>query len=341
MFKDPREYLKKYENMLSLFRALTASLEHKATSLKEQIDSAVRYCGIRKLPNELLFIVMDYVVSEFRDIFTLTRICSRFRSLAISAPKLWANCRLQLFSPAREVSLIADMSRGLPLSAALMSSFTYESDLLALERIFYYRHLLGTLDIVIVDTDVERELMKRIQPVLLNLTLTHTGWCPEVPTSQFYETWEMPELRYSDTSFIPPKVLAKTITSFKFEIEWSVDYLSDFNLLLEFLASCPSLENLEVAFNHLLDHVYPETGDAVAMRNLKSLTLRVKSPKYFSWLTRFLERLVIDNVTDLSLRLNKLRRSCFNDDVLARRMTQYRGDLSFYLVSRRSHTFGK
>ncbi|KAL5487483.1 hypothetical protein ACEPAI_5591 [Sanghuangporus weigelae] len=136
MFRDPREYVKKYEGMLCLFRGLTASLKRETALLKEQLDSAVRYCEINKLPNELLIIVMDYVVSEFRDIFTLTRVCSRFRSLAISTPKLWANCELKMPSPAREVSLIADMSRGLPLSATLMSSFTHESDLLVTERIF-------------------------------------------------------------------------------------------------------------------------------------------------------------------------------------------------------------
>ncbi|KAL5487491.1 hypothetical protein ACEPAI_5599 [Sanghuangporus weigelae] len=324
MFKDPREYLKKYENMLSLFRGLTASLEHEYTLLKERLDSVVRYCGISKLPNELLIIVMEYVVSEFRDIFTLTRVCSRFRSLAISSPKLWANCELKMPSPAREVSLIADMSRGLPLSATLMSSFTHESDLLATERIFYYRHLLETLDITLVDTDVEREQMKQIQlPVLRNLTLTHTGCCPDEPASQFYETWEMPELRCLDTNFVPPKTLGKTITSFTLDTEYSDDCLSDFNLLLEFLASCPSLENLEVIFRRLRDDVYPESGDTIVMRNLKSLRLQVTSAKYFSWLARFLERLVIDNVTDLGLRLKKLRRSSHNLDVLARRITQY------------------
>ncbi|KAL5507698.1 hypothetical protein ACEPAH_5316 [Sanghuangporus vaninii] len=96
MFRDPREYDKKYEGMVSLFRALTASLMHEIASLKNHLDSAVRYCGLSKLPNELLFIVMDYVVSEFRDIFTLTCVCSRFRSLVISSPKLWASCKLQL-----------------------------------------------------------------------------------------------------------------------------------------------------------------------------------------------------------------------------------------------------
>ncbi|KAL5507697.1 hypothetical protein ACEPAH_5315 [Sanghuangporus vaninii] len=216
------------------------------------------------------------------------------------------------------------MSWGLPLSATLLPSFTCESDLLAMERIFYYRHLFGTLEITIVDTDVEHESMKRIQlPVLRNLTLTHMGWCPTEPTTQFYETWEMPELRYLDTNFVPPKTLGRTITSFTLDIEYSADYLSDFNLLLEFLASRPSLENLEVVFDHLLDNVYPESGDAVAMRNLKSLTLQVSSAKYFSWLARFLERLVIDNVSDLSLRLNKLRLSWHNVDVLARRLTPY------------------
>ncbi|KAL5527951.1 hypothetical protein ACEPAG_6752 [Sanghuangporus baumii] len=324
MFKDPREYLKKYENMLSLFSALSASLEHETTLLKEKLDSTVRYFGISKLPNELLFKVMEDVVSEFRDIFTLTRVCSRFRSLAISSPKLWAKCKLQLSSPAREVSLIADMSRGLPLSATLMSSFTHESDLLATERIFYYRHLLGTLEITIVDTHVDHELMKRIQlPVLRNLILTHMGWCPDEPTSQFYETWEMPELRYLDTNFVPPKTLGKTITSFTFDIEHSADYFSDFNLLLEFLASCPSLEDLEVIFRHLRDDVYPEPGNTIVMHNLRSLRLQVMSAKYFSWLARFLERLVIDNVTAFGLRLKKLRRSSHNVDVLAGRMTRY------------------
>ncbi|KAL5527944.1 hypothetical protein ACEPAG_6745 [Sanghuangporus baumii] len=325
MFKDPREYLKKYENMLSLFSALSASLEHETTLLKEKLDSTVRYFGISKLPNELLFKVMEDVVSEFRDIFTLTRVCSRFRSLAISSPKLWANCELQLSSQAREVSLIADMSRGLPLSATLMSSFTHESDLLATERIFHHRHLLGTLDITLVDTNVEREQMKHIQlPVLRNLTLTHTGWFSAEPITQFYETWEMPELRCLDTNFVLPQTLGKTITSFTLEIEFSVDYFSDFNLLLEFLESCPSLEDLEVIFRHLRDDVYPEPGNTIVMHNLRSLRLQVMSAKYFSWLARFrfLERLVIDNVTAFGLRLKKLRRSSHNVDVLAGRMTQ-------------------
>ncbi|KAL5487482.1 hypothetical protein ACEPAI_5590 [Sanghuangporus weigelae] len=130
----------------------------------------------------------------------------------------------------------------------------------------------------------------------------------------------MPKLRCLNTNFVPPKTLGKTITSFTLDIEFSADCVSDFNLLSQFLAS---LEDLEVVFDHLIDDDYPETGDAFVMRNLKSLSLQVSSPKYFSWLTRFLERMVIDNVTDLSLGLKKLLRSSHNLDVLERRMTRY------------------
>ncbi|OCB87185.1 hypothetical protein A7U60_g5701 [Sanghuangporus baumii] len=217
------------------------------------------------------------------------------------------------------------MCRGLPLQASLTSSFTHESDLLDAERILKHQSLLGTLEITVIDADLQHSLFKKVKlPVLRTLKLEYLRLHMGIPASHFYETWEMPELRYLETNFVPLRALGKAIVSFKLDIsDLSCDLFFGLDRTLEFLASCPLLENLDVRFDDISEYITPETGVAVIMRNLRTLTLQAASPDYFSWLARFLERLVIDNVTDLSLGLNKLRRSWNDVEVMAKRMTMY------------------
>ncbi|KAL5507707.1 hypothetical protein ACEPAH_5325 [Sanghuangporus vaninii] len=217
------------------------------------------------------------------------------------------------------------MSRGLPLQASLTSSFAQESDLLNAERILKYQSLLGTLEVTVVDADMQHPLFKEVKlPVLRTLKLEYLRLHMGIPASHFYETWEMPGLRYLETNFVPLRALGKAIVSFKLDVsDTSCDLFFGLDRTLEFLASCPLLESLDVRFDYISEYLTPETGVAVIMRNLRTLTLQASSPDYFSWLARFLERLVIDNVTDFSLRLDELRRSWSDVEVMAKRVTMY------------------
>ncbi|KIK69350.1 hypothetical protein GYMLUDRAFT_152449, partial [Collybiopsis luxurians FD-317 M1] len=88
-----RNEISRLENQLQSLRARQESAQKKAAALRSL------FAPIRRLPNELLIHIFDYVCDnapnprwyELSDApFSLSAVCSRWRSLCLSHPKMWS-----------------------------------------------------------------------------------------------------------------------------------------------------------------------------------------------------------------------------------------------------------
>ena len=119
VYHNPREYVRKYENVHKLFSSLTWSVEQAMMEFKAMVDVETRSRGIDKLPNEILSTIFEDAVSTPTDASRLMQVSPRFRSLVMSSPRVWTNCPVDLSTTADDLSFIVEHSRGLPLEATL------------------------------------------------------------------------------------------------------------------------------------------------------------------------------------------------------------------------------
>ena len=97
------------QTLVKLFEELLCSLSCSQSSAERQ--------GIRKLPDEILSVIMDHAVSSFDEARDLSHVCSWFRTVAISSPEIWRKIPLSFSLTTNEARTIVQRSQGNHLKA--------------------------------------------------------------------------------------------------------------------------------------------------------------------------------------------------------------------------------
>lgn len=248
------------------------NLDQRYTMLKDDATQARIRRLVNALPEELLAEILFHASGDFKSITELSGVCRRFRSAALSTPKIWASCKLRSQMDPEVIKAIVKRSGAIPLKASI-NYMTYESRIKckpgppsSVKEI-----LLSSSRISELNWYLDESYMSYLNQC--NEYLQLSGGFPILQTlhlllSDQFDLWEMPHLRELTAMFVPQPMIG--INLIKFTLCYDELHLGR---TMDFLSSCNKLQDLrlEMTYDYSTDFVDEKSVDSLHPVSLPSL----------------------------------------------------------------------
>ncbi len=304
--------------MIPVLRRLTESLttlQHAFGNRLRPISSALSK-GIAPLPDEILALIFEYSSPPgegTRQAVWLSHVSRRFRRIALSACRLWTT--LHSNAKRKELKALASYSgkeTDLHIVVRRPVGTVDTHEFLDICTPMASRWLTFTISCVLDDTDGDkletvdgamRDVFRRYQLVLLRLrefrirqcrSDIHTGmnsWAAE----RFLPSWTTPNLNIIHCDEYIPQTspsyafLDSFTTSISLDTQ---DYPAQFGILLAFLGSEPTIKDVKLTVNILINILQPLQLASVLCASLTSLCLHFSSVIFPAGTGELLEPLI-------------------------------------------------
>ncbi|KAL5523390.1 hypothetical protein ACEPAF_1657 [Sanghuangporus sanghuang] len=316
-FKGSRDQVRRFKGVFRTLSALTNSLEQAIDHTEKCIAAVAMHHGLARLPSELLSLIFWHAASALADAIQLCQVCSRFRTIMLASPEIWAKYPLMLKSTPTQIMTIVERSGNMPLRARI-EPIPYFS--MKASGVLDHSARLQELVISPVNDPSLHPQFDAIQlPSLRSLSMSWSKYISSQQSVQIqrvgqadphmYETWFMPQLRFLEANFVPHPLPGIGIVQCELTFGEDSIYVNE---LLVFLGSTPFLRKLSISFAHT-SAWYDDKPDAnVELPNLRALSIQISGKTSSSLLSRILSSLACENVAEFSF--NMIGRSQMDED---------------------------
>lgn len=124
---------------LEAFPQLLKKLATTFDSVHMNLRACVPRLSLSGTPEEVILSVFHLACTDFQSAVDISRVCMRFRLIALSSSRLWVACPLTLDMPSQIIDMIASRSgsHGLTVRFEAVHSMKTKAD--ALSNLFGYR----------------------------------------------------------------------------------------------------------------------------------------------------------------------------------------------------------
>ncbi|KAH8118184.1 hypothetical protein DFH11DRAFT_883255 [Phellopilus nigrolimitatus] len=303
--------LKKTRDTLSV---LLRDVEHKLEAFRSKALPAIQHRGLSELPDEILGYIFElcgdaelgHGKEEFCNV--VSRVCRRFRTIALNLPKLWTRVSNLHNSAELRLRLARSGNRWLTVELSAYKGDDFEERWrsfleIVLEHKVRWRGFKLLMDLGLSEFLEERKdflvnlgsATTGLEVLSLTTLTIIDGYIPadeysleedDSRTIDFYWTWKLPSLSslYLGghvpeialwTEFTPDLRWRPTITTVQFTSEGTEGEL---NMLLQFLNTQPNLRDLSVSLSRdweadAEEHNFEDDLFIANLPNLRSLSL--------------------------------------------------------------------
>ncbi|KAL5496080.1 hypothetical protein ACEPAH_3173 [Sanghuangporus vaninii] len=315
--KGSRDQVRRFKGVFGTLLALTNSLEQAIDHTEKCIAAVAMHHGLARLPPELLSRIFWHASSALTDAIQLCQACSRFRTIMLASPEIWAKFPLMLNSAPAQIMTIVKRSGNMPLRASI-EPIPYFS--MKAGGVLDHSARLRELVISPVNDPSLHPQFDAIQlPSLRSLSMS---WLKYISSQQsvqiqrvgqanphIYETWSMPQLRFLEANFVPHPLPGIGIV--QCELTFGEDSIH-VNELLVFLGSTPFLRKLNISFAHTSAWYDDKPDPNIELPYLRALSIQISGKTSSSLLSRILSSLACENVAEFSF--NMIGRSQMDED---------------------------
>ncbi|KAL5496063.1 hypothetical protein ACEPAH_3156 [Sanghuangporus vaninii] len=306
-FRASRSQSRRFKGILRTLRTLTDSLGEAIELTEKSIETVAMHLGLARLPDELLSRILWHAASTLSEAVQLCEVCTRFRSVLLSSPDIWAQLPLTVNTTPRQITTIVEHSGVMPLKARIEPIMYFAPNV---NGVFDHSTRLQELTVSPVNDPILHPQFAAIHlPVLSSLGMTWSKYIRNESTAQdgsgqpnvhIYETWTMPHLRSLEANFVPHPLPGTDIV--QCELNFDEDYIH-VDDLLSFLGSLPSLKKFKFSFAQTSAWQGNKPDPAINLHNLRSLSISIAGKISASLLNRILSNLSCESVSEVSFDL--------------------------------------
>ncbi|OCB90935.1 alpha/beta-hydrolase [Sanghuangporus baumii] len=306
-FRASRSQSRRFKGILCTLRTLTDSLEEATEHTEKSIETIAMHLGLARLPDELLSRILWHAALTLSEAVQLCEVCTRFRSVLLSSPEIWAKFPLTVNTTPRQITTIVERSGVMPLKARI-EPITYFAP--NVNGVLDYSARLQELTVSPVNDPILHPQFDTIHlPILSSLGMTWSKYIRNERTAQngfgqrnvhIYETWTMPHLRFLEANFVPHPLPGTGIVQCELNFDEDSIRVDD---LLSFLGSLPRLKKAKISFAQTSAWQGNKPDPAINLPNLRSLSISIAGKISTSLLNRILSNLSCEGVSEVSFDL--------------------------------------
>lgn len=232
---------------LEAFPQLLKKLAYTFDRLHLNLRACVPRLSLGGIPDEVILSILHLACADSVSVVNASRVCRRFRHIALSSSRLWAVCPLTTYMPPHIIDMIISRSGSNGLTIKLYSGDLHED---VFTKLFEYSARWKVVESTLLERTSNLLRTQFPNPDVSRLVklVHHSDDLPHW-RSIFYYDWSLPSLQIlSDNALIPPPSFINQAPSLT-ECHLAPKP-SEFPKIISFLNATQSLDEIQINFKY-------------------------------------------------------------------------------------------